>query len=289
MKKTTLILSILITSFLSSCSTEDNKNEPINSNHLVKREYVSNNVNLEYRYNENGHLTRILDIDIQEEIDSEINFTYDSNNVVSRNIVSNNSNYHSTTNYSYNGNSRLENVVSTIDSGYKTTNITQEFSYNNNIITINISSNSEQSSIITLEVNSSGLVTKITKAEYYTVINYDSNGNISEIKLYNNDDTLMNTTEYAYDNKPNPFYGKLKSIYLPIFLHAFRDDFFSEFVWDGYEGYYFPFLRNNITSIMENGNLDRNYNYLYHNQNYPINVIEEFNGNNTYEFDIEYE
>jgi len=289
MKKTILILSILIASFLSSCSTDDNENEPNIINHLVKREYVSNNVNLEYRYNENGHLTRILDIDIQENIDSEINFTYDSNNVVKRHFVSNSSNYNSITNYSFNGNNRLLNTFSTINNGNTTTNITQEFSYNNNIITVNISSDNGGSSVINVEFNGSGLINKMIESQYYTVISYDTNGNISEIKVFDNNDNLLDTTGYSYDNKPNPFHGQLESIYLPLFLHAFRDAYFGEFTWDGYVGYDFPFLKNNITSKMKNGDLDRNYNYLNDNANYPINVIEEFNGNNAYEFDIEYE
>ena len=293
MKKTTLILRILIAFFLTSCSTDDNENEPNDTNHLVKREYVSNNVNLEYRYNENGNLTRILDIDIQEEIDSEINFTYNSINVATRNFVSNNSNYSSVTNYSFNESNRILSSISTINQPSNTINpiiiITQEFSYNNNIITANISSSTGDSSVVNFEVNSSGLINKMIESQYYVIISYDTNDNISEIRVFDNNDNLLDTTEYSYDNKPNPFYGQLKSIYLPLFLNAFSDAYFGEFVWDGYEGYYFPFLKNNITSKRKNGNLDRNYNYLYDNANYPINVIEEFNGNNANEFDIEYE
>ncbi len=291
MKKTIYILGILIT-FLTSCSKDDNENEQNGTNHLVKREYVSNNVNLEYRYNADGNLTRILDIDIQEEIDSEINFTYNSINVATRNFMSNNSDYSSITNYSFNESNRLFNATSRISQPSNTINptiiITQEFSYNNNIITANISSSTGDSSVVNFEVNSSGLINKMIESQYYVIISYDTNDNIAEIKIFDNNDNLLDTTAYSYDDKPNPFYGQLKSIYLPLFLNAFRDAYFGEFVWDGYEGYYFPFLKNNITSKRKNGNLDRNYLYLYDQANYPINVIEEFNGNNANEFDIEY-
>jgi hypothetical protein len=294
MKTSKLFYGILIGLIIfSSCSSDNNDSEPNSTNHLVKREYVSNNVNLEYRYNENGNLTRILDIDIQEGIDSETTFTYDSNNVVTKNFDSNNSSYSSTTNYSFNANNRLLNAVSTINQPSNTINPvvirTQEFSYNNNIITVDISSSIGDSRVVTLEVNSLGLINKMIESQYYAVITYDSNRNISEIEIFDNNDSLLDNSEYTYDDKPNPFYGQLNSIYLPIFLNAFIDAYYNEFVWDGYEGYYFPFLKNNITSIVENGSLDRNYNYIYDNQNYPINVIEEFNGNNAYEFDIEYE
>jgi hypothetical protein len=293
MKKMKLFYGILTgLTIFSSCSSDNNDNNPINTNNPVNKEYVSNNVNLEYRYNSNELLTRIIDIDVQEDIDSETNFTYDSNNIVTRNFDSNSSNYSSITNYSFNGNNILSNTISTINQPSNTINpivtITQEFSYNNNIITVNISSSIEDSKIVTLEVNSLGLINKMIENEYYAVITYDSNENISIIKTFDNYDILLNSSEFEYDNKSNPFYGQLKSIYLPIFLNAFNDAYYNEFVWDGYEGYYFPFLKNNITSIMENGILDRSYNYLYDNQNYPINVIEIFNGNNAYEFDIEY-
>lgn len=284
MKIRKLICGLLMgLTIFSSCSTDNNNDEPNSTNHLVKREYVSNNVNLEYRYNEDSQLTRIFDIHNQGGIDEEINYTYDSNNVVTKNFQSNNSSYSEITNYSFNGNNRLLNAISTRNNGNI---ITQEFSYNNNIISVDISSNTGASRLITLEVNSLGLINKMIESQYYAIITYDSNENISKIEIFDNNDDLLDNSEYTYDNKPNPFYGQLKSIYLPIFLDAFIDAYYSEFVWGGYDGYYFPFLKNNITSIMQNGFLYRNYNYTYDNQNYPINVIEEFN---TYEFDIEYE
>jgi hypothetical protein len=278
----------------SYCSTvnNDDENEPNNAIKLVKREYASNNVNLEYSYNENGKLTRINDIDNQENIDDVIIYTYNSNNIVSKNLASNNSDYSSTTNFSFNSSNRLLNAVSTINQPSNPINpivkITQDFSYNNNIVTVNIKSSIGYSKVITLEINSKGLVNKMTENQYYAVISYNSNDNISEIQIFDNNDIIIDSTGYSYDNKPNPFYNQLNSIYLPTFLNAFDDAYVGEFVWDGYEGYYFPFLKNNITSISKNGNLDRNYNYLYDNQNYPKKVIEEFNGNNSNEFDIEY-
>jgi len=292
MKKISIILNTLFLLLLISCSSDNDNNELINTNHLVKREYVSNNVNLEYRYNTNEHLIRIIDIDNQEDIDSETNFVYDSNNVVTRNFNSNITNISSITNYSFNGNDKLLNAISVINEPNNTINPTvtniQEFSYNDNIITVNISSSVGDLVTVILEVNSLGLVNKMIKSEYYTTITYDSNENISEIKTFDNNDNLVDTSEYIYDNKPNPFYGQLKSIYLPIFLSSFSNADVGVYGWDGYVGYDFPFLKNNITSISENGNLDRDYTYQYNSENYPINVIEIFNGINAFEYDIEY-
>ena len=42
--------------------------------------------------------------------------------------------------------------------------------------------------------------------------------NISEINVFDNNDNLLNNSEYSYDNNPNPFYGQLESIYLPLFF-----------------------------------------------------------------------
>lgn len=296
MKKMKLLCSILIgLTIFSACSKSNNDydNEPNNNKHLVKREYISNNISTEYSYNDNGKLTRIIDIYNRENIDDVINYIYDSNNVVSKNFESNNSNYSSITNYSYDANNNLLKTISIINQPSNnvnpTSSIVQDFSYNNNVITVNITSSTGDSKVIILEVNSSGLINKMIENRYYTVIDYDTNGNVTEIKVFDINNNLMDTTGYSYDNKPNPFYNQLKSIYLPLFLHAFRDAFYSEFVWDGYQGYEFPFLKNNITSKTKNENLDIKYNYLYNNKDYPTNVIEEFNGINGYEFDIEYE
>lgn len=295
MKTLKLISKVLFTILLVSCSSDENSldsNEPTNNSNLVKREYVSNNINFEYRYNQNNLLDKITNIDVQENIDSETNFTYSSNNISMKNIVSNNSNHNLNTNFTYNSNNRLLSAISVINQPSNTVNPivtkTQEYIYNNNIITINTSSSIGNSGTVTLEQNNSGLIIKISRSQNYAIISYDNNQNITEINVFNSSNNLLHTSEYEYDNNPNPFFGQLNSIYLHLFLNAFSDFEYGEFVWDGYEGYFFPFLRNNITSINENGNLDRNYQYSYNNQNNPSNVIEIYNGINVFEFDIEY-
>lgn len=288
MRKTLLLLVLTISISCSTESDEPNNNNPSDGSKLVKREYVSDNHNIEYRYNERDLLSKITDINLEEEINDLITFQYDSNdNLTERQFRSNNSNYESTTKYSYD-NSQLTKVE-TIATGNSIRTITKLFSYSNNIITVNISSNTGDSNILTLEKNSSDLITKMNANRFYSTINYDSKGNILEVKTFENDGNLFDTHTYSYDNSPNPFYGQLKSIYLPLFLQALEDADYGEIVYDGYLGYEFPFLRNNITTINENGSLDRNYSYTYDNDNYPTTVTEIFNGSNAFEFDIEYE
>lgn len=296
MKKTFKFLIITISFILLSCSTESNNNDDGNQHNnisnLVKREYISNNLNLEYRY-ANNNLDRIINVDNTGDNNSETKFTYDSNNVIVKNFQSNSFNYSSITNYSFNGNNKLLSVISNINQPNNTINpkvtVTQKYAYNGNTIIIDISSSVGDSRTVTLELNNYGLVNKLTESNYYVLIDYDSNQNISEIKIYDNNDNLTNSSIYSYDENPNPFFGQLTSIYLPTFLNAFDDAYYNEFVWEGYEGYYFPFLKNNIISVIENGILDKKYIYKYNDQNYPTNVIEVFNENETQEFDIEYE
>lgn len=294
MKKIKLISKILLFLVIISCSSDDSSadgNEPMNNNNLVKREYASNNIKLEYRYNENNQLDQIIDIYTSENIDSETDFVYDSNNVSSRSFVSNNSSFSSNTTFTFDSSNRLLNATKTINQPSNTVNPTvtrtEEYTYSNNIITINTSSSTGDNGIITLEQNN-GLITKISRSQNYATIAYDNNQNIIEINVFDSSDNLTHSSEFEYDNNPNPFFGQLSSIYLHQFLDAFDDFEFGEFVWDGYDGYLFPFLRNNITSIRENGNLDRNYQYSYNGQNNPTNVVEIFNGTNAFEFDIEY-
>lgn len=287
MKKTLLLLALAIFISCSTESEEPNENNVSNGSKLVKREYVSDNHNIEYRYNERNLLSRITDIQLEEEINDIITFQYDSNdNLTVREFHSNNSNYSSTTKYSYDNNqlTKVESIVT----GNSNRTKTQIFSYSNSIITVDISYNTGDTRTLTLEKNSSDLITKMITNGFYSNISYDSNGNILEINTFHNDGNLLNTHTYSYDNSPNPFYGQLKSIYLPIFLQTLEDADYGEIVYDGYLGYEFPFLKNNITILMENGDLDRKYNYTYDTGNYPTTVIEIFNGNNVFEFDIEY-
>lgn len=288
MRKTIILLAFTISISCSTESEEPDGNNPSEKSKLVKKEYVSDNHNIEYRYNERNLLSKITDIHLEEEINDLITFQYDSNdNLIEKQLLSNNSNYSSITKYSYENN-QLTTVESNV-TGYSNRTTIQEYSYSNNNITVNISSTTGDSHILTLERNSADLITQMSGDRFYSTISYDSKGNILEIKTFNNDEDLLDTHTYSYDNSPNPFYGQLKSIYLPLFLQALEDADYGEIVYDGYLGYEFPFLRNNIITLTENGTLDRNYDYSYDNDDYPNTVTEIFQGNNVFEFEIEYE
>lgn len=193
MKKTLLLLASII---LISCSTESNdEGEQPNSNNgnkLVKREYVSDNHNVEYRYNENNLLSQVVDIFLEEDINDVITYNYDSKgNVIQEQYDSKNSNFEGITNFYYGNDNRLTKIVSVSSGSYSNTT-TKLLSYSGNTINVNSNSGGYSDEII-LETNGSGLITKMTEESSSSMFNYDSNGNIETISVYNNDGELLHT------------------------------------------------------------------------------------------------
>ena len=167
MKKTFLLLALTISFSCSTENEEPNDNSLSNGSKLVKREYVSDNHNIEYRYNERDLLSKITDIQLEEEIDDVITLQYDSNdNLIERQFRSNNSNYLSITKYSYADN-QLTKVERTVSGGSNNTT-TQVYSYSNSKITVNISSNPGDSRTLTLEKNSEDLITHTNTNRFYS-------------------------------------------------------------------------------------------------------------------------
>ncbi len=147
--------------------------------------------------------------------------------------------------------------------------------------TIEGDSNSEAE----LELNNSGLIIKFTESTQYTELEYDSNGNIVTAKSYDNSDDLLLEFTLSYDNKINPFYGQFESIYIERFIEFFWE--FEGIFINGFEGYSFPFQKNNITTISRIGGETTTYSYIYDSENYPTNVTRDISGD-TIIYDIEY-
>ena len=89
----------------------------------------------------------------------------------------------------------------------------------------------------------------------------------------------------TYDNYPNPFYGKLSSIYIERFMEWFWR--FDGIYIGGFEGYGFAYQPNNMLSVSQDGELGISNTYDYNENNYPISVARDFYGNQ-YQFDISY-
>lgn len=277
MKKTTLFLAlilfnILIFSCSSDDSTEPQEPEPT-ENKLVKTEKISDTRKVDYTYDSNDLLTSLTGV--YNSFGYVFDFSYDSTNKLTEWSYQENGSgtFSSDTFFTYDSSGKL--------TSYDAVNLT----YNGNIITATGTIEGNQNATILLETNADGLIIKLTENDNYTVFEYDSDRNLIVAENYNNSNVLMSAYNVSYDQKLNPFYGQMESIYVERFIEFFYP--FDGFYFSGFEGYSFPFLKNNVTSISENTIEFTTYNYTYDTENYPINV----NGNSSgdiIEFDIEY-
>lgn len=277
MKKTKLILAfILLNLIFFSCSSDDdsgNPEPPTETNRLVKTEKVNDNFKSDYTYDSNDLL--ITWIGARTNFGYEINLTYDSNNFLTENNYqeTGSGTFSSNTSFTYDSNGNLINFEDV------------DLTYNGNIITATGTIEGNANSTIELETNTSGQITKLTEIDNYTIFEYDSNGNIITAENYDNNDILLTTFNIEYDQNENPFYGQMESIYIERFIEFFYP--FAGIFISGFEGYSFPYLKNNIVSISENTNSIATYTYTYDSESYPIAVDEDYSGN-TFQFEIEY-
>jgi hypothetical protein len=248
---------------------------------------------MEYSYNENNLLTRLLNYDYDNRASYQTDFLYDlNNNVIETKTYAPNSNDTYTNTYTYDDDNKLEKAYYSENFINPNQIVTQTFTYNDNIITLSESTDNIVSpqKEVTFELNNVGLVIRLNKYYYYSILNYDSNNNLTEINTYNSfDNNLINSQIYLFDNNPNPFYGQLKSIYLVKLLHKFSSPSLGPYLRGEYEGYVFPFQNNNVTTTFENGNLVDNYSYSYNEDDFPIKSTETENGHRDSVFYIEYE
>ena len=170
---------------------------------------------------------------------------------------------------------------------YKTTNSylhDYNLTYNGNIITVSGTINNETNTSLTLELNTEGLVTKVTRNDNYSTFEYDANGNLTKAKDFDSSNTLLKDYQITYDSNPNPFYGQFESSYLERFIHNFSEsafygiDYFFRFNQFG-----FPYLKNNPI-LLEDKKCSPCYKdllkrtYQYDAQNYPVKMEESHVG-----------
>ncbi|WP_146740289.1 hypothetical protein [Flavobacterium lacus] len=277
MKKTTILLAlILLNTIIYSCSSDDNpepqETEPT-ENRLVKTEKISDTRKVDYVYNNNDLLSG--GTGIFNSFGFIFNFSYDATNKITEwnHQETGSGTFSSNTFFTYDNSG---NLIS-----YDAVNLT----YNGNIITVTGTIGGNQNATIFLEKNFNGLITKLTENDNYTIFEYNSDGNLIVAKNYNNSNVLLSTFNINYDQKLNPFYGQLASIYVERFIEFFYP--FDGIYISGFEGYSFPFIKNNITSISENNIELTTYNYTYDTENYPLHIIGN-SSTDTIEFDIEY-
>lgn len=264
MKKIKLILiSVLFAFTLISCSSDEEEPEnPSGQNKLVQSEIISADRKVEYQYNIDKLLSR--QIGTFPNFGYIADYVYDSDSRITEWTFQENgsSNYSDTQNYTYDGQGQLTSYSA------KTENVT--LTYNNSSITATGKIQGYQDVQILLKINSSGLIIKSTESHNYTTFAYDSNGNMTSIIRFDNNNNQLSLFNITYDNKVNPFKGQFESIYIERFIEFFYD--FDGYFVSGFEGYSFPFFTNNILTFSKNKEIDLSYTYTYDIDNYPTSV-----------------
>ncbi|MGJ8591824.1 MAG: hypothetical protein ACSHXF_04715 [Aquaticitalea sp.] len=268
MKKTTLFLALILLNILIlSCSSDDNSEtqepEPT-ENKLVKTEKISETRKVDYSYNNNllSSLTGVYN-----SFGYVSDFTYNSENKLIEwdYQETGSSSYSDNYTYTYNSNGQL--------SSYSANSENVTLGYNGNTVTLTGTIEGNANSQGELELDNNGLIIKLTEMNQYTIFGYDSDSNLISAKSYDNSNNLQSEFTIQYDNKINPFYGQFKSIYIERFIEFFWE--FDGIYIGGFEGYSFPYQRNNITSVNEVGGETTTASYLYDNDNYPTDVNGE--------------
>ncbi len=119
-------------------------------------------------------------------------------------------------------------------------------SYDGDVVTAMGTLEGTANAVATMLTNGSGLVTRMTTQDGdYSEYTYDSNGNMTSAIGYTVDGTVTMSFTMTYDANVNPFYGQVTSLYYERFIEWF-------FPFDGvfigsYEGYSFPYSKNNLT------------------------------------------
>ncbi|GAA3792665.1 hypothetical protein GCM10022271_26240 [Corallibacter vietnamensis] len=281
MKKTKLILTlILLNAILLSCSSDDSSNNPEpepTTSKLVKTEKISETRKIDYTYNNNDLISSSNGT--YNSFGHVSDFTYDSENRLTEwgYQETGSSSYSDTYTYTYNSNGLL--------SSYSANSENVTITYNGNIITLTGQIEGNANSQAEIELDNNGLIIKFTESNQYTNFGYDSNGNLVSAQSYDNTDNLLSEFTLQYDDKINPFYGQMESIYIERFIEFFWE--FDGIYIGGFEGYSFPFLKNNITSINEVSGGTIIFTYTYNSEDYPTNVSANFSGD-TVIYDIEY-
>ena len=274
-KKTLVITLIVLNIFICSCSSEDAA-EPAGYK-LVKTEKISDTRKVETTYNSHGLISNLTGKYNGFTYVSE--FSYDSTDKLIQwdYQETGSSSYSDKYVYNYDSYGYLTN--------YTANNENVNLAYHGKIITVTGTIEGNSGSEAELALNSNGMVIRLTKANQYSTFEYDDNGNLLTVKSYDNSDHLLLDYTLSYDDKINPFYGQLESIYIERFIEFFWE-FDGQFL-SGFEGYGFPFLKNNITSIIKTGAESTTYTYVYDSENYPTHVIGETSGE-AITYEIEY-
>lgn len=241
------------------------------------------NKTFSYSFNEYNLLEEVYEYNF--DIDKKEFFTYKCNNNLSEKKLHNSN----PKTYKYDNENRLISYASTnaFNNDYK-------LFYNGNKITVKGNIEREENISLELDVNSSGLVTKISRKDNYSTFEYDVNGNLISAKDFTLSNMLIKEYEITYDKNPNPFYGQFKSNYISNFLYAFsKSALIGVDVFYRFNQFKFPYLKNNPILVRDKSCspcydklLERVY--VYDAQNFPIEIKESYVGAPSITYKLKY-
>jgi len=247
-----------------SCSSDDSSGSGAEVSKLVKSETVSQTFKVDYSYDANNRLINAFGTHPNFNYAETFTYNPDGRLTQASEQDSGSSTYSDTTNFSYDTQGRLVNYSSG-------TNVVS-LAYNGTIVALSGTIEGEEGAAAMLELNSKGLVTKLTENSQYTIFEYTANGNMTTATSYNiNTNNMLMKFTISYDTKINPFYGQLQSAYIERFMEFFWE--FDGIYVGGYEGYSFPYFKNNIVSVAKAGeDTPLTTSYTYNSDNYPVTV-----------------
>jgi hypothetical protein len=280
MNRKILTLVVLSLFILSNCSNDDqSNNEPENIKYLKSNKSDNTTYPGDYDYffeYQNGFLTHTSTGNTN--INNTI-YSYDTNGK----LISM-QNYFGYFTYVYDSQNRLIKEVETGTNNYKS------LTYGTNKVTLtryyeylggSVTENFEQT------LDNSGRIIKhkrLTPATFFTSMLeeyiYDTNGNISEVRIKeHNDGSQDRIVYYQYDNKPNPYFYSLKKINKSIYYLK------CMFGLSNYE--FSGFTPNNMTIYGST-----TYSYTYDELGYPKTLSKTYydgsGGTNTTGHTFEY-
>ena len=219
-------------------------------------------------------------------IGKTMHFSYNEYNLLER-MAEGNIDSYLESNFKYKCNNQLNEMFNKefqFNQQNKLINVTKEFSnknldltYSGNTINLKGNMYSSDNLDITFVVNSENLVTKIQRVNNYSIIQYDSNGNMINAKDYDLNDVLLKEYQFEFDQNPNPFYGQLTSAYLERMYFYFQtsiNDGINHMAYYADFDSYFPYFKNNIVKIIDKSkqapyNVTMLREYTYDTDNYP--------------------
>ncbi len=251
--------------FLVSCTSNDGPDEElncqedlnkVNMTRFVKADSKSNGVTNSYGYNELNLLTSRTRNSSNYLF--EYAYVYDcSNNLTEVNVDETLDPQYdgSDSFYEYDAQNRLVSYRTSFqgEADYR-------FAYEGDIVSVAGSFVTGQNAVITLQLNNQGQVTRLDRNTdigfidevIHTKFEYDNNGNLIKADDYDQDGNLIYSISISFDSNTNPYYDQFKSVYLQKFINLFYDAGY----WAGdvitSDTFFFPYLENNITSVVDN-------------------------------------